>query len=56
MITQVLFNIFNEISKLCLAMVWNPIVFEGHKPKFKVTGVKKIAYFGRISPFPYDKA
>ena len=36
---------FQDISmkshrKLCLAIVWNPIVFEGHRSKFKVTGVK----------------
>ena len=34
--------------KLCLALVWHPIVFEGHRSKFKVTGVKTLSFLAHF--------
>ena len=43
-------------GKLPLIWVKNPIVFEGHRSKVKVTGVKNSVNLGPISPFPDDNS
>ena len=43
-------------GKLPLIWVKNPIDFEGHRSKVKVTGVKNSVNLGPISPFPDDNS
>ena len=43
-------------GKLPLIWVKNPIDFESHRSKVKVTGVKNSVNLGLISPFPDDNS